>query len=116
MGSKVNTGLGTVEITSEVLSTLAGLLTMECYGVVGMAAKRKTDGIVELLGRDNFSRGVKLSVQENEINVDLYIMTEYGTPLSTIAKNVMDAVKNGLEQWTGLTVRAVNVTIESIKV
>ena len=44
-----------------------------------MAAKRKTDGIVELLGRDNFSKGIRMAVENDVLDVDVYIIAEYGT-------------------------------------
>ena len=116
MPSKMQNEYGVIEIANEALMTIAGLAAMECYGVVGMAAKRKTDGIVELLGRDNFSKGIRMTVEDDVLNVDVYIIAEYGTPLSAVAGNVMDAVRNALTTQTGLVVQTVNVTIASIKV
>ena len=114
--SKVKNEYGSVEIANEALMTIRGLAAMESYGVVGMAAKRRTDGLVELLGRDNFSKGIRLTVDNDVVNVDVYIIAEYGTPLSAVAGNVMDAVHNAIRTQTGLNVAAVNVTIASIKV
>ena len=56
MAAKKKNSLGEIIITDEVLAMLAGISAMECYGIVGMASKRATDGIVELLGFDNLTR------------------------------------------------------------
>jgi uncharacterized alkaline shock family protein YloU len=43
------TSFGKIEFSDEFLSNLAGVATMECYGIVGMASQKAMDGIVELL-------------------------------------------------------------------
>ena len=78
MAAKKKNSLGEIIITDEVLAMLAGISAMECYGIVGMASKRATDGIVELLGFDNLTRGVKVQTQDNNIFINLYIIVEYG--------------------------------------
>ncbi|MBC8530775.1 Asp23/Gls24 family envelope stress response protein [Gehongia tenuis] len=113
-GKIVNT-LGTIQINDDVVAMLAGMATVECYGIVGMASKRATDGIVELLGRENLSRGVKVTTKESAVVIDLYVIMEYGTTIATVASNVVDTVKYTVEKTTGLTVEAVNVTVEGIR-
>ena len=81
-----------------------------------MASKKASDGIVELLGRDNLSRGVKIAVQDNRMVVDLFIIVQYGTSMAAVAQNIIDTVKYNLEQTTGMTVTEVNVTIEGVRV
>ena len=45
-----NTNLGSVNISLDVVSTVAGGAATECYGVVGMASQKKLkDGFYELL-------------------------------------------------------------------
>ena len=49
MDCKFTTGLGLVTVNEEVILKVAGYAALECYGIVGMASKRTTDGIVQLL-------------------------------------------------------------------
>ncbi|MGI6707013.1 MAG: Asp23/Gls24 family envelope stress response protein [Clostridia bacterium] len=116
MGAKIVNELGVLEITDEVLSILAGITAIECYGIVGMASKRATDGLVELLGRDNLSRGVRVHSQGDEIIIDIFIIVEYGISIAAVAKNVIDTVKYNVETITGLKVNKVNVTVEGVRV
>ena len=60
MDCKFNTELGLVSVNDEVLVRVAGYAALDCYGIVGMASKRSTDGIVQLMGRENLGRGVKI--------------------------------------------------------
>jgi len=112
---KIN-ALGEIVISDEVLATLAGVTAVKCYGIVGMASKRASDGIVQLLGIENLSRGVKVQTTEDDIEIDLFIIVEYGVSISTVAKNVIETVKYSVENYTGLTVDRVNVFVESVRV
>ena len=50
MDCKFTTDLGLVTVNDEVLVRVAGYAALDCYGIVGMASKRSTDGIVQLTG------------------------------------------------------------------
>lgn len=108
--------LGTVNITEDVLAILAGYSAIECAGIVAMASKRATDGIVELLGRENLRRGIVINLKDNMVNVNLYIIVEYGVSIAAVAKNVIETVKYRLESIAGVTVGKINVTVEGIRV
>ena len=52
-----NTNLGSVNISLDVVSTVAGGAATECYGVVGMASQKKLkDGFYELLKKENYMK------------------------------------------------------------
>jgi len=116
MAARKRNSLGEIIISDEVLATLAGISAMECYGIVGMAAKRPTDGLVELLGLENLSRGVKVYTQDNEVYINLYIIVEYGISIATVAKNVMETVKYNIENFTGMSVKRVDINVEGVRV
>ena len=58
MDCKYNTELGVVTVNDDVIVRVAGYAALDCYGIVGMASKRGTDGLVQMMGRDNLGRGV----------------------------------------------------------
>lgn len=116
MGAVTVNSIGQIIISDDVLATLAGITAIECYGIVGMASKRATDGLVELLGSENLSRGVKVSTQGNEVVIDLYIIVEYGISIAAVAKNVIETVKYNVENLTGTTVKKVNIKVEGVRV
>lgn len=116
MAIKLNNEYGFIEFSDEVLANIAGAATMECYGVVGMASKRASDGFWELLKRENLSKGVKIVSEEDGIVVNLYIIVEYGTKISVIADNIIQKVKYTIEAFTGIEVKKVTVSIQGIRV
>lgn len=115
MTAKLKTQLGEINISTDVIATIAGLAATECYGLVGMASKNAKDGIVELLKKDSLSKGVKILADGEEITVDLYIVVEFGTNISTVADNIINKVKYNLENLTGLKVQKVNINVQSVR-
>jgi len=116
MTCKLITSLGFINYSDDVLSNIAGAATMECYGVVGMSSKRATDGLVELLKMENLTKGVKVTSDNDELVVELFIIVEYGTKISVIANNIIQKVKYTLENITGLKVIKVIVNVQGVRV
>ena len=117
MTLEITNEYGSIDISNDVIATLAGGAAVECYGIVGMASKHQVrDGIAEILGRDNYSKGVIVSQNEGVHDVDMYIIVSYGTKISEIANNVQSAVKYTLEQSLKLKVNAVNIYIQGVRV
>lgn len=108
---------GNIHYSDEVLAKIVGLSTMECYGVVGMVSKNATEGFWELMRVENLSKGVKITLNEDDkLNIELFIMVEYGTKISVIANNVIQKVRYSLENFTGLKVSSVTVNVQAVRV
>ena len=115
MDCKFNNELGIVTVNEEVILKVAGYTALECYGIVGMASKRSTDGIVQLLGLENIGRGVIVHMGDNCVDVDMFIIVEYGISIIAVAETLIDTVKYKVEYLTGVKVNKVNVKVEDIR-
>ncbi len=107
------TDMGTIQIAPEVIEVIAGLATIEVKGVAGMSGGF-AGGIVELLGRKNLSKGVKVEVGQREAAVDVSIIMEYGNRIPEVASEIQRNVKRSIEMMTGLHVVEVNVHIHDV--
>ncbi|MCR4942986.1 MAG: Asp23/Gls24 family envelope stress response protein [Clostridium sp.] len=108
---------GEIHYSDEVLAKIVGLSTMECYGVVGMVSKNASEGFWELMRVENLSKGVKINcTEDNRLNIELYIMVEYGTRISVIANNIIQKVRYSVENFTGLKVSAITVNVQAVRV
>lgn len=108
---------GEIHYSDEVLAKIVGLSTMECYGVVGMVSKNATEGFWELMRVENLSKGVKIKcTEDNRLDIELYIMVEYGTKISVIADNIIQKVRYSVENFTGLKVSAITVNVQAVRV
>ncbi len=117
MAAEMTTTLGKITIADDLIASIAGYAAVENYGIVGMNSKKASDSFVELFGKDNMRRGVKVTMVSPEvIDIDLYVTLEYGVSLPAVAQNAKSNVKYRVEEMTGLTVHAVNVHVENIRV
>ena len=108
---------GNINYSEEVLAKIVGLSTMECYGVVGMVSKNASEGLWELMGIENLSKGVKIQlVNENKLQIELFIMVEYGTKISVISNNIIQKVRYSVENYTGLKVSSITVNVQAVRV
>jgi uncharacterized alkaline shock family protein YloU len=115
MPARFNGELGSASIDDNVIATIAGLSAMECYGIVGMASKNATEGFFELLKWENLSKGVKVNTKGNEVQIDLYVILQYGVRISVVA-SIIEKVKYNVENLTGLKVEKINVFVQGVKV
>ena len=106
-------GSGEVYIADEVVAIIAGLAATEVDGVASMAGNI-TNELVGKLGMKNLSKGVKISVLENVVTVDLALNIEYGKNILETSKTVQEKVKAAIENMTGLEVADVNIRIASV--
>ncbi|SMC21602.1 Uncharacterized conserved protein YloU, alkaline shock protein (Asp23) family [Clostridium acidisoli DSM 12555] len=107
---------GSINYSVDVLANIVGISTMECYGVVGMASKNASEGFWELIKGENLSKGVKINSKDDDLNIELYIIVEYGTKISVIANNIIQKVKYNVENYTGLKARSITVNVQGVRV
>ncbi len=105
--------LGNIHISGEVLAVIAAAAALEVEGVSSLAANLGSD-IAELLGKKNLAKGVHIQVADEMVTVDVSVLVKYGYTIQDVAKNVQDAIKNGVESMSGLTVDAVNVNVGGV--
>ena len=115
---------GSVHISNDVLADLAGYAAMESFGVVGMAAPSLRDGLVQMLPQHKLRRGIKIvnscdedgNVLPCTVEVDLYVVIEYGTQLAEVSRNLADTVRHRLTSMTDIKVERVDVHVLEVKV
>lgn len=117
MALEIENELGKIEISTDVIANIAGGTVVESYGVVGMASKNQVrDGFAELLGKENYSRGVIVEHNEGKLTIELYIIVSYGVKISEVAANVQSTVKYKLEKTLGLSIEAVNIHVQGVRI
>ena len=116
MSVKIINEYGNIAMDDQVFATLAGLAAMECYGVVGMASRNATEGIFELLRRDQLTKGIKVTSIDDKLNIDLYIVLQYGIKISVVADNIISRIKYSVETFSGVSVENVNIFVQGVRV
>ena len=116
MEYKISNDLGLITISEDVLLKVAGYAALECYGIVAMSSKRAKDGFVEWLGKENLTKGVQVNITEAGIDIDLFIIVEYGISIVEVCNIIKSQVCYKIENTTGAKVRRVNISVEGIRV
>ena len=117
MAINIQTPNGEITLTNDVISTVVGAAVTDNYGVVGMVSRNFIrDGITDILGQDNYSRGIVISQNEDNgaVVVDIYILVQYGTKISVICKNIQEAVIYNVESLLGFELDQVNVHVQGV--
>ena len=106
---------GSVNVSTNVYTDIAGTAAANCFGVKGMAARSVTDGVYHLLRKESVSKGVRIEFHEdNTISVDLHIMVDNGVNLNAVGASIISEVRYVITKTTGTQVRNVNVYIDSM--
>lgn len=114
---KLKTDKGEVRISSEVFTNITGAAATNCYGVKGMAVRSATDGLVHLLKRESMAKGVKVYYNEDStVSIELHIIVENGVNLMAVCRSIMSEVRYVVSKTTGVTVKAVDVYVDSMRV
>ncbi len=106
---------GTVSFATEVIATIAGLAATEVEGVAAMSSQN--GGLADMFARKNtrnFTKGVRIALEDNKVTVDVSIVVEYGSPVPEVARNIQENVKKAIETMSGLEVRAVDIHVTGI--
>jgi uncharacterized alkaline shock family protein YloU len=107
---------GKIEVSPKAISHLAYRAAIRSYGVVGLASRHSRPGWAELLRREDVSKGVEVNFSNGQVIVNLYVILEYGTRISEVARNIMSNVKFALESSLGISVVQVNVTVQGSRI
>jgi uncharacterized alkaline shock family protein YloU len=107
--------LGNIYISHRAIATIASQSALESYGVVGLAAKDLAEGLTQVLVKDP-RLGIDVRYDADGIEIDLFIIVEYGTRIKSVASSVAENVRYYVERAIGLPVRQVNVHVRGLRI
>ena len=116
MIAKIENPLGEIVVSNALVADLVGTAVGDCYGIVGMAFRNTTDGLVNLLKKEALSKGIRVVSQKNRMIIDIHIIVEYGVNIPVICENLIENVKFSVEAATGFQVEKINVYVEGIRI
>ena len=107
--------LGNIYISHRAIATIACQSALESYGVVGLAAKHLAEGLPQMLVKDP-AMGVDVHFDGKTIQINLYIIVEYGTRINMVASSVSDSIRYQVEKTIGIPVSKVNVHVRGLRI
>jgi uncharacterized alkaline shock family protein YloU len=109
------TSLGGIHISPNAVAAIVYHATLQSYGVVGLAPKNLVEGLAQTITHEP-ARGVSVRYDGENIDIDIYIIVEYGTRITSVADSVAEAVKFQVEKALGMSVHEINVHIAGLRV
>lgn len=106
---------GNIHISKQTIATIAFQAVQRSYGVVGLAPKNIVDGLTNALVKDP-THGIDVAYKNDLINIDLYIIIEYGTRIKSVAASVANTVRYQVEKTLGLPVNEINVHVQGLRI
>ena len=103
--------LGTIQISEEVVASIASAAVLEVEDVTGLMSANVSDFMG---GKKMTAKGVRVEMAEDGVVVNLFLMIRYGFAIAEVAQKVQNAVYSALEGMTGFPVKAVNVHVGGI--
>ncbi|HWE60939.1 MAG TPA: Asp23/Gls24 family envelope stress response protein [Chloroflexota bacterium] len=104
---------GAVRIAPEVLSTIVNLTAMSVPGIVAMAEVPRGRLLDRL--QPDATRGVHVTVRDNMVQADLYVVVAHGANMVEVGNRVQHAVAQAIHEMLGMGVRTINVYIQGIE-
>jgi uncharacterized alkaline shock family protein YloU len=109
------TPLGSIQVTPRAIASIAYHAALESYGVVGLTSKNLMDDLAHVLVKDP-TKGVEVHYDGQNINIDLYVIIEYGTRIKSVANSVSNTVRFHVEKALGMPINEVNVHVRALRI
>jgi len=112
--SEEKTTLGKIHVSPNAIATIAYHATLRSYGVVGLAAKNLASGLAQSITRDP-NRGISVRYDDEKIDIEIYVIVQYGTRIASVAKSVANTVRFNVEKALGLRVNSIDVHVAGLR-
>ena len=112
---QAKTDLGNIKIHTRAIRTIAAIAAMEVEGVSRIYTG-PVGRLYEFLGRDRNYAAVKVDLKENnEIDIAVSIVVEYGRDIPRVANFVQENIRQAIEKMTGLMPLNIDVKVKGIE-
>ena len=109
--------VGDITTTEKAIEEIAGYAATHCYGVVGMCGKNPTEVVKKIFGGDKSLRhGIKVTIKDDEVNIDIHIRVSYGVNIKAIGENVKQDISYAVTTMTNAKINTINVYVDDIVV
>ena len=113
--STFKSDLGLVQVSDEAIAEIASLAAGKVAGVSGMGSGSRVESLAELFGVSSGGQGVTVEMRGTSVSLRLFLIVEFGAEIGEVSLQVQDLVSESVEKMTGLEVRAVDVTVQGVR-
>jgi len=109
------TALGGIHISPQAVAAIAYHATLQSYGVVGLAPKNLAEGLALTITHEP-AKGISVRLDGEDIEIDIFVIIEYGTRITSVADSVANTVKYHVEKALGMPIHEINIHVAGLRV
>ena len=106
---------GSINVSPKAIAAIAHQAAIKSYGVVGLASKNLVNGLTNMIVKDP-TNGIEVHYEDNQIDIDIYIVVQYGTRVKSVANSVANTVRFNVEKYLGLPIQEINVHVQGLRI
>ena len=106
--------LGTIKISDDVITACAAGAVTRISGVSRLAAGFTENLSINILGIEPGGKGIKLSRDEEDLSLDVYVIVEYRVKIPQLAWEIQSSVKKAVEAVADVKVKEVNIHVQGV--
>lgn len=104
-----------MNVSDEVIAVCAVNATLKTKGVVRMVGGLSNALSKNILGKELIAKGAKAVQDDGKVEIDVYIIAEYGYKIPQVAWDIQENVQKEIEAMTDLQVMAVNIHVQGVE-
>jgi len=106
------TEIGEINISINAIRTVVYKAMISTFGLVDVSVQNL---ITRFFGREE-EKGVKITEKDGKIQIDLFVILEYGVVLPKVARNLQENVFHEMKNMIGVEPESVNVHILGLSI
>ncbi|QHI73740.1 Asp23/Gls24 family envelope stress response protein [Aminipila terrae] len=106
--------LGAVKISDDVIAICVINAALATKGVAGLSGGLTDTISKNILGKEPLKKGIKLSKEDDEIIIDIYVIVNYGVKIPEVAWNIQKNVKKEVESIVDVPIKTINIHVQGV--
>lgn len=108
--------ISNIQISNEVIATIAGVAAMEVDGVSSLVASLSSN-IKELIYKKSAGKGVSVVTTEtDDVAITVNVIVKYNYNIQEVAVNIQNQIIRAVSDMTNLNVTAVYVNVMGVNI
>ena len=107
--------IGSIRVTKSYLYSLIEHTVTNCFGVADLNDSSPLETLKTKLFPSDIYRGIRLRSRQNQLVIDLHIITGIGANMNAITDSIKNKVRYAITEATGIEPAAINVYIDGIR-
>ena len=107
-----NNSVGSLRISRDVIATITSAATREINGVADLAPF--TTNIKGWLMKKQTAKPIVIDLTDDVASIDIHVILKSGTKIQEVSENIQAAVKEAVQNMTGIAVSKVNINVAGI--